>query len=227
LSNGICGVPNETRKSFKDGTTIFERVLPGADRMYPDTDSKPIPLENDYIDNLSKNLPHEVIERYHQLKKWDVPEDTYTFIFKRTIFRLLNALFTELKYDPKFVGTFFGHTLKFVEGHYVPTSKFKHSILFHMFKFVKDQKLDIEILKYMLPVVYEHPKIDFESVLTSINFKKTDKKEIISMVPFLKDKFKTIRKKPEPEFEVKWIMGELRKRAVGNICMKELYDNVV
>ncbi|MDZ4122171.1 MAG: Glu-tRNA(Gln) amidotransferase subunit GatE, partial [Candidatus Cloacimonadaceae bacterium] len=32
------GVPNETRKSFPDGTSIFERVLPGADRMYPDTD---------------------------------------------------------------------------------------------------------------------------------------------------------------------------------------------
>ncbi|NLA24306.1 MAG: Glu-tRNA(Gln) amidotransferase subunit GatE, partial [Bacteroidales bacterium] len=33
------GVPPETRKSFEDGTTAFERVLPGADRMYPDTDS--------------------------------------------------------------------------------------------------------------------------------------------------------------------------------------------
>ncbi|HDQ15982.1 MAG TPA: Glu-tRNA(Gln) amidotransferase subunit GatE, partial [Bacteroidetes bacterium] len=37
------GVPEETRKSFEDGTTIFERVLPGANRMYPDTDSAPIP----------------------------------------------------------------------------------------------------------------------------------------------------------------------------------------
>jgi glutamyl-tRNA(Gln) amidotransferase subunit E len=31
----FAGVPNETRKSFPDGTTIFERVLPGPDRMYP------------------------------------------------------------------------------------------------------------------------------------------------------------------------------------------------
>jgi Glu-tRNA(Gln) amidotransferase subunit E-like FAD-binding protein len=27
------GIPPETRKSFEDGTTIFERVLPGADPM--------------------------------------------------------------------------------------------------------------------------------------------------------------------------------------------------
>src|SRR5208337_2947883 len=92
----FAGVPNETRKSLSDGTTIFERVLPGADRMYPDTDSKPIPLEDSYIDELSKNLPVEVIERYHQLKKWGVPEDTYTFIFKRNHFPMIERIVKEL-----------------------------------------------------------------------------------------------------------------------------------
>jgi glutamyl-tRNA(Gln) amidotransferase subunit E len=218
----FAGVPNETRKSFGDGTTIFERVLPGADRMYPDTDSKPIPVPSAYIDSLRQNLPQEVIERYHQLKKWNVPEDAYTFIFKRNHFPMIEKIVKELKYDPKFVGTFYGHNLKFVKGHYKPSSKFSYDLIFDMFKFVKDEKLDPQILKQMLPVIYEHPQMDFESVLVSINFKRIDKKEIISHVPFLKDKFKTIRKKHEPEIEVKWVMGELWKRAVGNISMKEL-----
>ena len=47
------GVPNETRKTFADGTNMFERVLPGRDRMYPDTDSEPIPLTDEYINTLS------------------------------------------------------------------------------------------------------------------------------------------------------------------------------
>ncbi len=66
------GIPNETRKSFEDGTTIFERVLPGADRMYPDTDSAPIPLEDDYIQSLTKNMPEDIIERYKKLMAWDI-----------------------------------------------------------------------------------------------------------------------------------------------------------
>ena len=77
----FAGVPNETRKSFENGTTIFERVLPGADRMYPDTDSAPIPLDNDHIEELKKDLPSDIIERYHNLKKWNVPEDTYHLYF--------------------------------------------------------------------------------------------------------------------------------------------------
>jgi len=218
----FAGVPPETRKSLKNGITIFERVLPGADRMYPDTDSKPIPLENDYIDDLSKKLPHEIIERYHQLKKWNVPEDTYTFIFKRNHFSLIELIVNDLGFDPKLVGTFFGHTLKFVEGHYEPASKFSYEKIYDLFKFIKEEKLDTRILKQMLPVVYEHPQMDFESVLVNINFKRIDKNEITSHIPFLKNKFKTIRKKHEPEFEIKWIMGELRNRAVGNIALKEL-----
>ncbi len=41
----------------------------------------------------------------------------------------------------------------------------------------------------MLPDVYEHPKMEFESVLTSINFKRFDKKEILSRISFLSEKF--------------------------------------
>jgi len=219
----LAGVPNETRKSFEGGITIFERVLPGADRMYPDTDSKPIPLPNKYIEDLSKDLPMEVIERYHQLKKWGVPEDTYTFIFKRNYYPMIARIIKELKQDPKFVGTFFGHTLKFVKGHFVPASKFSCEKIYELFKFVKEEKLDVQILKQMLPVVFEHPQMDFESVLVSINFKRIEEKEIVSYVPYLKEKFKTVCIKNTPEVEANWIMGELRKKAVGNISMKELH----
>jgi len=40
----LAGVPRETRQAQPDGTTRFERVLPGPDRMYPDTDLPPLPL---------------------------------------------------------------------------------------------------------------------------------------------------------------------------------------
>ncbi len=60
------GIPNETRKSFEDGTTIFERVLPGADRMYPDTDTAPIPLQEEDIDRLGQNMPEDISDRINK-----------------------------------------------------------------------------------------------------------------------------------------------------------------
>jgi glutamyl-tRNA(Gln) amidotransferase subunit E len=220
------GVPNETRKSFEDGTTIFERVLPGADRMYPDTDSKPIPLENDFIDSLYKQIPEEVMARYSKLVKWGVPEDSFKYILKKNLFPIIEKIVNELGFDAKFTGSFFGHEFKYVEGHYRHSRDFSMAKVLDMFKFVKENKLEKEILSWMLPVIFEHPKMDFNSVLETLQFKKIDPKEIIKDIPFLKKQFAGIRRSKKEGVETTWIMGELRGRSVGNISLKEL-KNVV
>lgn len=216
------GIPPETRKSFEDGTTIFERVLPGADRMYPDTDSAPIPLEDEYIESLRQSLPQEVIDRYNILKSWGAPEDTYTYIFKKDLFPLVERIVNELSYDPVFVVTLFGHKLKHLEGQIKPTAEFKYSIIYALLKFLKEKNLSAELAWRMLPEVYEHPKIDFQSVLETIKFKKVTKEEIAAKIPFLKSKFLEIKRTPNGEHESQWIMGQLRKMAIGNIALKEL-----
>ncbi|MFH1319188.1 MAG: Glu-tRNA(Gln) amidotransferase subunit GatE [Bacteroidota bacterium] len=215
-------VPNESRKSFEDGTTIFERVLPGADRMYPDTDSAPIPLENEYIEKLRKNLPLDVAERISQLAKWGVPEDTYHYLLKKNVVPVIEKIIEKLKIDPKFTGTFFGHRLKFVEGHYNTTSDFRYEKIYDLFKYLKTEKLDVSIAIEMLPVVYEHPKMDLNSVLTSIKFKKRTKEQLLAPIGLLKKKYKEAGIKKTPKAELAWIMGQLRKQAVGNIALKEL-----
>ncbi len=220
------GVPNETRKSFEDGTTIFERVLPGADRMYPDTDSAPIPLENEYIEKLGEDLPSDIIDRYHQLKKWEVPEDNYTFIFKKNLFLLMKSIIEDLKINPRFLGSFLGQNLKFVEGHIRSADSFDYQIIYAMFKFLNKKKIKVDLAKLMIPVVYEHPKMDFESVLEIINYKKVSAENIYSHILFLKEKFAEIGCNKNAVNEINWIMGELRSVAIGNVDLSDLAKRI-
>ncbi|MCF8230142.1 MAG: Glu-tRNA(Gln) amidotransferase subunit GatE [Bacteroidales bacterium] len=220
------GVPNETRKSFEDGTTIFERVLPGADRMYPDTDTAPIPLAADYIEGLKKNLPEDVADRYRKMKDWQIPEDTYNYILSKNLFPLIEKAIKELKLDPKFAGTFFGHKLKFVEGHYDKAPEFEYKMVYGLLKYLTSNKIELNIAAKMLPEIYEHPKMDFNSVLTSIKYKKQDKKDVFSRIPFLKAKFDEIRKSDKKKDAIDWIMGELREIALGNISLQELNKEI-
>lgn len=222
----FAGVPNETRKALANGTTIFERVLPGADRMYPDTDSKPIPLENAYIENLRKQLPTEVMDRYHQLVKWNVPADCFTYIFKKNLFPVIEEIVTKLSFDPKFTGAFFGHEFKFVEGHCKASKDFHIGKVVELFRFVKEHQLDQTILRYMLPVVFENPKMDPQSVLETMKFKKVKPEDILKDIPFLRKQFAGIRRSQNNGVESAWIMGELHKRAVGNISLAELRSAV-
>jgi glutamyl-tRNA(Gln) amidotransferase subunit E len=216
------GIPSETRKSFEDGTTIFERVLPGADRMYPDTDSAPIPLEDAYIEKLKKNLPEDIIERYHKLKSWGVPEDTYTFIFSKDYFPIMEKIIKELGAEPKFIGTFFGHTLKHAEGQYVGSDDLYHTKIFKLFDFLKRENLHFQLAKNMLPEIVLHPKMDFESILQEMKFKKVNEKAILDSIPLLVEKFNKESRKTSAVDRVNWVMGQLRKRALGNVDLREL-----
>jgi glutamyl-tRNA(Gln) amidotransferase subunit E len=69
-ADATLGVPAETRQAHSDGTTGFERILPGADRMYPDTDTPPIPVADALIARVRVTLPERPwlrAERYETL----------------------------------------------------------------------------------------------------------------------------------------------------------------
>jgi glutamyl-tRNA(Gln) amidotransferase subunit E len=221
------GVPQETRKSFANGSTIFERVLPGADRMYPDTDSAPIPLTNEYIETLRADLPSEIIYRYQQMKNWGIPEDTFTYIFKKNLYPLIEEIITKTNIKPSFIGTLLGHEQKFIEGHHKPASDFSYQRIADLLEYLQIHKIEIDLAKVMLPVAYEHPQMDFDSILSIINFKRISKEEIESKISFLNLKFaQTAFEKENNEARVRWVMGQLHKIAIGNVSMKELETSV-
>ena len=221
------GVPEETRKSFANGSTIFERVLPGADRMYPDTDSVPIPLESEYIDKLAKGLPVEVVDRFKQLKKWKIPTDTYNYILKNNLVPLIEKTVKKLKIDAKFVGTFLGHKLKFIEGHYPVGKEFNYNLVYDMFAYLNKEKLNKNLAKKMMTILYQHPQMELSSVLSEINYKKRSKTQLTAPISFLKEKYKDIGNNKDKIAETNWVMGELRKQALGNIDLIELQKEIL
>ena len=220
------GVPEETRKSFSDGSTIFERVLPGADRMYPDTDSAPIPLSEEYIDRLQTQLPEDIIERYRQMKKWGIAEHTFSYILSKNQFPLIKEIINSHDINPPYVGKFFGQILKYQEGQKKLEGSFNYKILSKLFSFLKKEKIQFELAERMLPVLLEHPMIQFESILTEINFKRIESEEIYEKLVFLNKKFKLKKGKEAEKSKVNWLMGELRYLAIGNIPLKNLYEQV-
>ncbi len=220
------GVPKETRKSFEDGTTIFERVLPGANRMYPDTDSAPIPLEDEYIEALKENLPNQMIDRYKLLKKWGVPEDVYTFIFSKNLFPLIKHIMEETGINPAYLGIFMGEKLKFAIYHCKTSPEFHFKILTALFRFLSEKKLHPKLAEKMLPVLLVYPKMEFDSILISIGLKRFTEKEILDRVPLLKIKFTNGKAKVDTTKMLCWIMGQLRTSAIGNMDLTTLSEKV-
>ncbi|MDG6220818.1 MAG: hypothetical protein QCI38_05145, partial [Candidatus Thermoplasmatota archaeon] len=68
------GVPNETRQAFEDGTTTFERILPGPDRMYPDTDHPPVAILEERVGMLKAQIAEPAWLREERYLAMDLPE---------------------------------------------------------------------------------------------------------------------------------------------------------
>ncbi len=65
--DALVGVPSETRQAHRDGTTGFERILPGPERMYPDTDTPPWPVPDAWlleIDRTRRERPQDRERRW-------------------------------------------------------------------------------------------------------------------------------------------------------------------
>jgi glutamyl-tRNA(Gln) amidotransferase subunit E len=90
------GVPQETRQALGDGTNGFERILPGADRMYPDTDLPPIRLDDARVQAIRDALPQRPWEREARLLEMGVGEDLAARLSRHRAWSLFRHLAPKL-----------------------------------------------------------------------------------------------------------------------------------
>ena len=87
------GIPSETRQALKDGTNGFERILPGPNRMYPDTDLPPKAITSERLERIQEGLPARITSRERWYREIGVPEDLierlsvspYALLFEKSV----------------------------------------------------------------------------------------------------------------------------------------------
>ena len=106
------GVPNETRQPFADGHTDFERILPGPDRMYPDTDSPPTRVTRERVGRLRAALPEPTWEREARYAAAGVPPAVAHYLVRRGGAALVDLVEREAGAHLRHAAFFFGERLK-------------------------------------------------------------------------------------------------------------------
>lgn len=83
FADATDGVPKETRQALTGGFTTFERILPGPDRMYPDTDSPPTRITAERVAKIGARLKPAPWERFARYGSWRVPDETTAYLIRR------------------------------------------------------------------------------------------------------------------------------------------------
>lgn len=96
------GVPKEVRMANPDGTTTFLRPMPGAARMYPETDVNGVPVSKEYLASLK--LPELIAEKAERIQDYGLSKDLADLMAKKQkveLFERFISKFPSLK--PAFI----------------------------------------------------------------------------------------------------------------------------
>jgi glutamyl-tRNA(Gln) amidotransferase subunit E len=105
------GVPHETRQPFEDGATDFERILPGPDRMYPDTDSPPTRVTRERVQKLRSGLAEAPWDRERRYEAAGVPRSTIHYLIRRNGAAIVDRVVAECGADLRRACFLFGERL--------------------------------------------------------------------------------------------------------------------
>ncbi|MBU0518718.1 Glu-tRNA(Gln) amidotransferase subunit GatE [bacterium] len=225
VQEAFGGVPNETRQAKSNGLTDFERILPGADRMYPDTDSPPTAITLERIEKIRAQLsrpPWELEKKYTELGIAKHQAEILALHPQRAV---VEAVLAKNAIDPKLVVWTMIDLGKHLQRQEFPIQLLEASHWEKVFALIAEKKIYREGLDLLLTFVAAHPEEDPEDYLAAQN-----------ITPLLGDNLqKKIEKIAAPNRNLKlfddsnWpkvlmgiVMGEIRGRAAG----RDIWDIV-
>ncbi len=94
-NNALKGIVREVRKANPDGTTSFLRPLPGAARMYPETDVQPITLTRQLVESIT--IPELIETRTERYATLGLSSDLATLAAKSEHWKEFDKLVAQFK----------------------------------------------------------------------------------------------------------------------------------
>jgi glutamyl-tRNA(Gln) amidotransferase subunit E len=156
-ADAVEGIPHETRQPLEGCHTDFERILPGPDRMYPDTDSPPQRVTRERVENLQIGLPEPPWKREERYSSADVPRNTIHFLIRRGGARLVDLVVEDSDTDLRRACFFFGEELKGLRRAGIGVDQILDSRWCELFRLAADTPVLWEARQVLVGEMAHHP----------------------------------------------------------------------
>lgn len=143
-------IPEETRDPLPDGSSKYSRPLPGAARMYPETDVPPITITREHMVRVRANLPElpEAVER-RLVMQYGVNEQQARQIIRQDNTDLFERISSEYGMSAV-AATMFLNTYVEMEGEGIDVHTFSDESVMGVFAMLKQERFAKEALPALL-----------------------------------------------------------------------------
>jgi glutamyl-tRNA(Gln) amidotransferase subunit E len=220
----IEGVPEETRDANEDGTSRYLRPLPGAARMYPETDVPPV--EPDVTEVEEPELLTEKVDRYEREYDLDpglaeqVAFGEYMPVFERAV---------GAGVDPTFAATTLESTLTELRRDNVAVARLTDDHLVGVLELVEDGELAKEGVDQVLAELAADPSLSPETAVEAAGLAGVGESEVReAVVEVVERNAEQIDQEGMGAFSALMgeAMGALRGKADGELVSDVLREEI-
>jgi glutamyl-tRNA(Gln) amidotransferase subunit E len=225
ISQLLIGVPEETRRALENGDSEFMRPLPGAARLYPETDIPPVFITPARVREIKRNLPELLEQRVVRfMARYKINEELASQVVSSGfseqfeygvrsglestfVASLLTSGLTQLKRKEK-----------------VPVERLTDSEFRKLFDCLKGKRLPKETVLEMIRKLATRPDIDPSEIVKEKGLNQEELKGVIRKVI---TRNRSALKKPRPErILMGEVMKEVRGKAPGSEVMRILMKEI-
>lgn len=212
----LIGLEKETRAVTDDGGSRFTRPLPGAQRLYPETDVIPIAISKEMIEKIKKELPEPWTKKLVRFKKMGLSDDLAKNILRSEYLELFEKTVKEKRVDPTIAANTFSNTLKDLQKREnVKIEQLSEKHFLEVFDSLAKKKIVKEALPEVLKYLADYPGASVSEAVSELKLKPVSTEELKNIV-------KEVIVQPNLSFEksLGLVMSKVRGRVDAEVVVK-------
>ena len=178
----LVGVPEETRRVLPGGsTTAYLRPLPGADRMYPETDIPPVVIGEELLKGIE--IPELITDKKNRyLTEYGLNEEIAAEIARSPFANLFEEVLRITNLSAPLIATTLTSTLVEIRREGVDPGNIRDEDFITVFKLLDSGKFAKEAIGPILKEVASNPGIEITSAVEKIGLGAVDEIEIEGII---------------------------------------------
>jgi len=214
----LYGVPEETRGYNPDGTTHYSRPRPGAARMYPETDVRPIYITIERIERIKARLPEPPDVKFEKfVKVYGLSKELAKQIlnsYRLDLFELFVKKYPKI--PPTLIAVTLEQTMKSLAREGIPIDNISDEHLDELFKCLEKGIVAKEAIPEVLSYIAKHPETKVEDAINKLGLRSLSVEELDAIIDkIIEENIEAIINLKERSWKL--IMGKVMKLVRGKI----------
>jgi Glu-tRNA(Gln) amidotransferase subunit E-like FAD-binding protein len=175
-------ISRDVRKVLEDGSTDFLRPLPGAARMYPETDVIPVKT-SELLRGVKKLLPETWDQKIKRYKKSGLSSELAKQTVKSDYVGLFETILKKTKTNPNIIANVFVNTLKDLKKRErIDIENLKNEDFEELFELLDRGRIVKESVPDILSYKAKNPDIKMNKIIKKLSLETMTKGELLKIV---------------------------------------------